>query len=97
MLLIFIVCFAVVVGALVWTKLTIEEYQEDINDLCELGESLAKNVREETELLYKRQETLLLKVSNLSSQVFITAKTLDKITSTPKGKHAGEDRTHAEN
>lgn len=83
MLLIFIVCFAVIVGALVWTKLTIEEYQEEVNDLYELAESLAKNVRDEAELMYKRQEALLLKVSNLSNQVLITSKTLDKLLEKP--------------
>ena len=61
------VIFAVIVGALIWTKLTIEEYQEQVSDLYELAESLAKNVRDESELLYKRQEALLLKVNNLSN------------------------------
>lgn len=85
------VIFAVIVGALIWTKLTIEEYQEQVSDLYELVESLAKNVRDESELLYKRQEALLLKVNNLSNQSIITAKTLDRLFEKSKGKHAGED------
>lgn len=83
MLLIFAVFLAVVIGALVWTELTIKEYQEQVNDLYDLAESLAKNVRDEAELLYKRQEALLLKVSNLSNQVLITSKTLDKLLEKP--------------
>lgn len=94
MLVILTVIFAVIVGALIWTKLTIEEYQEQVSDLYELAESLAKNVRDESELLYKRQEALLLKVNNLSNQSIITAKTLDNLLGKTTGKHIGEDLTH---
>lgn len=94
MIVILTVIFAVIVGALIWTKLTIEEYQEQVSDLYELAESLAKNVRDESELLYKRQEALLLKVNNLSNQSIITAKTLDNLLGKTNGKHIGEDLTH---
>lgn len=94
MIVILTVIFAVIVGALIWTKLTIEEYQEQVSDLYELAESLAKSVRDESELLYKRQEALLLKVNNLSNQSIITAKTLDNLLGKTNGKHIGEDLTH---
>lgn len=50
-----------------------------------------------TDLQNKQLKKMWTWLTNVSNNGVITAKTLDKITSTPKGKHAGEDRTHAEN
>ena len=50
-----------------------------------------------TEMQNKQLKKIWIQLINTSNNGVITAKTLDKITSTPKGKHAGEDRTHAEN
>ena len=50
-----------------------------------------------TDLQNQQLKKMWTWLTNVSNNGVITAKTLDKITSTPKGKHAGEDRTHAEN
>ena len=50
-----------------------------------------------TDLQNKQLKKMWTWLSNVSNNGVITAKTLDKITSVSKGKHAGEDRTHAEN
>lgn len=50
-----------------------------------------------TELQNKQMKKMWTWLTNVSNNGVITAKTLDKITSATKGKHAGEDRTHAEN
>lgn len=46
-----------------------------------------------TEMQNKQLKKIWIQLINTSNNGVITAKTLDKITSTPKGKHAGEDRT----
>ena len=49
-----------------------------------------------TEMQNKQLKKIWIQLINTSNNGVITAKTLDKITSVSKGKHAGEDRTHAE-